>query len=100
MCFRKKRAQVKVSDSVAMTEVDNRQNESDIYANETQGTCLHDYSMPLSMTPADEAEFPKTGEDSAIYSEVEQRQTVWKKDQSDRVITDETKTAVEAHTEG
>ena len=64
---------MKLSDPVAMTEVDNRQNESDIYANETQGTSLHKNNVPLSMTPADEADFPKTDEDPAVYSEVELR---------------------------
>jgi len=65
-----------------MTQIDSGQNETDIYANETQGKSSQD------------------NDDTNVYSQVEERKPGWNERQSDRVTTDKTKAATEAHTGG
>lgn len=60
-----------------MTQIDNHQNESCV--NGTQGTSRQEYSEPQSLSPVDEADFPKTDEDEAISTEVEENETALKK---------------------
>ena len=96
-------AQMRLLHPVAMTEVENCQNETDVglCANETLGTSLYENDDPLSLySLIDEAEIPKTDEDPAVYSEVELKETIWNDGQSDRVTTDKTKAAIAAHTAG
>lgn len=54
-----------------MTAVDSRQNETDIYADETQRTSQNEDNDPLPL-------YTLAENDPAIYSEVEQRKLGWK----------------------
>ncbi len=67
---------------VAMAQIDNRQNETDIYANETEGNSPHENEVP------------------DVYSQVEERTLRWNDRQSDRVTRDQTKAAIDYHSAG
>jgi len=73
---------MRLSHPVAMTQIDNRQNETDIYANETEGNSPHD------------------NDDPAVHSHVENRKLGWKEGQSDRVTRDQTKAVIDYHSAG
>lgn len=65
-----------------MTQIDNLNDEANIYANETEGNS------------------PQDNEDPDVYSQVKERKLGWKEGQSDRVATNKTKAATDAHTAG
>lgn len=76
---------MKLFHPVAMTEVGNQQNESNIYADDSQTT--HENNVPLSVHLVDE--------DPPVYSEM-----VWKDDVSNSAAADEPNPAIQAHMTG